>query len=542
MVLKKVYGRPEGKYLEEEDKSMYKQPDDLGSQYGSQYGSQFAMKATESLKQVSEASSFITEEDLPPRKGCHASAFLRQLVAVIVVCASGAGTGTIFAYSAVAVPQWNGVDSHLNLTKAEAKWFSSVPVMVSVPACCAAGFLLEVLGPRLCVLSVAPVLGITWIVIAYAHASWQLMVARGVQGVLMSIISVTITVYPVEVASSRLRGVLMSLTETTVMTGVLITYSLGLVLEPSHLALAFASCLVIQFIGIYNVPDSPMWLAKKGRLEEAQAALEWLNGKKSTASEIKDMVALSSVQNSDDATSMKAQLKSLKTVNMLKSLVILNLILLFKELTGQYAITAYAVRIFQMAGTTLDPYWCTFYMGIARALPCVLNWLLIERVPRKVFFVTFLLLSSAGIGVIGIYMLVLEQGIYPDLPEYFGWVPLSGMLFFITCFSIGVGATSWVLVAEIMPSSIRNIGSGITNTLFCAYQFIIVVTFPDLVEVAGSGGAFLFYASCGVVGSVFILAAVPETRGLSLESIQNRMNKEPAVKTNKIGDSTISIA
>ncbi|KAG0714971.1 Facilitated trehalose transporter Tret1 [Chionoecetes opilio] len=443
--------------------------------------------------------------------------FYRQGIMSIVTCLAALAIGMIHAYPAVALARWEEAD--FKFTTAQATWFASTPMVVAVVMAAVAGLVVERVGVRLSLAIGMLVLSLSWVMIGQTTHFTVLLIARIIQGIVASVYMVVITVYPVEVSEVRWRGIMMGLTEAMLMLGALLTYLGGLVLLPASLAYTFAAVLVPQLIFFFFLRESPLWLARQGREHDILDSLMCLRGRevdiKPELEYIKSSVYIERIHQ----PTAGEQLMLLRKPIYLKPLILCILILLFKELTGQYAAITYTVKMFQMVGSSLDPYWCAVVMGAARFFPCFVSWLLIERLPRRLLLSTCMTVAAASLATLGIFLWVWSDS-DKGLPPHLGWVPIVCLSIFTLAFGIGVGPTSWTMVAELLPSQVRNVGAGILNSCFSLFLFLVGLTFPYSVEAIGVGGVFIAYSLCSLCGVIFIFFCLPETRGRSFTEIQ----------------------
>ncbi|KAK8375528.1 hypothetical protein O3P69_008388 [Scylla paramamosain] len=439
------------------------------------------------------------------------SPFFRQVIMTIVTGMGALAVGTIYAFPAVALTRWE--DADLKFSTAQITWFASTPMVVSVVMSAVAGVVVERLGVRLCLTIITCVLCFTWVMIAQSTDFWVLLVARVIQGVVASVNLVVMVVYPAEVSQVQWRGIMIGVSEAMLMLGAFLTYLGGLILLPNLLAYTFAAVLVPQLILFFFLRESPQWLARRGREDDIVESLMCLRGNgvdiKPELEHIKSIVCTENVQNSKSAEQLTLLFR--KPV-YLRALTLCVLILLFKELTGQYAVLIYTVKMFQMAGSTLDPYWCAVVMGAARFLPCCLSWMLIERFPRRLLLSTCMTVTGASLAILGIFLWV-WSGSNKDLGPYMGLVPVVCLSIFTLAYGIGIGPISWTIVEELLPSHVRNIGTGILNACFSIFQSIVGLTFPFIVIGIGVGGVFIAYSLCSLCGVIFVVTCLPETQG-----------------------------
>ncbi|XP_042885795.1 facilitated trehalose transporter Tret1-2 homolog isoform X2 [Penaeus japonicus] len=449
--------------------------------------------------------------------------YIRQVTMAIVACLAGVSVGMIHAYPAVALPRWEEMGTPLPTV--QATWFASTPMVVSMLACVGSGVLVESQGTRRILFISLPFLALSWIMIGVLQHFWVLLVARIIQGVVAALYMVVITVYPAEVSVPRWRGMTMCVSEAMVMLGVFLTYLAGLVLQPSPLAYMIAASLVPQAVCFYFLREAPLWLARQDRDEETAASLACLRGPQVDITMELEQIKSSVFTERIQKPTASEQLLLLKKQTYLKPLILSVLVLLFKELTGQYAAMAYTVQIFKMAGSSLDPYLCTVVMGAARFLPCFVSWLLIERLPRRLLLSSCMTLASFALATLGAFLWFWSLKEEP-LPESLGWIPLACLLVFTLAFGSGVGTTSWTLVAELLPSQVRNVGAGIINTSFSLFLFLVGLTFPFMVELMTIGGVFIVYSGCSLMGALFVVTCLPETRGRTFAEIQRSLDSQ----------------
>jgi hypothetical protein len=116
---------------------------------------------------------------------------------------------------------------------------------------------------------------------------------------------------------------------------------------------------------------------------------------------------------------------------------------------------------------------------------------------------------------------IASAGLHPSAAadSQLDWIPLVCVLIFTVAFSIGVGPIAWLLISELYPLEYRGVGGAITSCFSYACAFVSVKTFVDLESAFGLHGAFWIYALVSLLGLVFVLVFVPETRGRGLDEM-----------------------
>ena len=123
--------------------------------------------------------------------------------------------------------------------------------------------------------------------------------------------------------------------------------------------------------------------------------------------------------------------------------------------------------------------------------------------------------ALAGFGFFSFHLHV-HQNVTPDLD----WIPLVCVLVFVCAFSLGLNPISWLLVGEIFPLEYRNIGPSLATSFSYICAFVGVKTFVDMRNLLGLYGTFWAYAIVSIIGLIYCVIFVPETRGKTLDEMQ----------------------
>jgi MFS transporter, SP family, galactose:H+ symporter len=120
-------------------------------------------------------------------------------------------------------------------------------------------------------------------------------------------------------------------------------------------------------------------------------------------------------------------------------------------------------------------------------------------------------------------LLVLSRALHAGTSGQLAWIAVVSVAAYVGFFAIGLGPVFWLLIAEIFPLALRGRAMSLATVANWSFNLIVSATFLDLVGALGSAGAFLVYAILSVVALVFIASMVPETRGRSLEQIEDAL-------------------
>jgi len=348
---------------------------------------------------------------------------------------------------------------------------------------------------------------------AFAFNWYSFVLARFIGGLGIGASSVLGPMYIAEIAPAKLRGRLVGFFQFNIVFGILLAYFSNYVIGTMGFGdaewrwkLGIAAAPAALFLAmLLAIPESPRWLAKRGRVKEAEDVLR-ATGDANYREDLREIVA--SVDQHQAAAnepffSHKYRLPIFLAVS----------IGMFNQLSGINAILYYLNDIFAKAGfTKVSGDLQAVAVGATNLLFTILAMSLIDRIGRK----TLLLIGSVGTaialaGVAAIFFAGAHQ-------ELLVWCLVG----FIACFAFSQGAVIWVYLSEVFPTRVRAKGQSLGSFTHWIMNALISAVFPVLA--AHSGGIpFVFFACMMVVQFFVVLAVYPETKGYSLEEMQRKL-------------------
>lgn len=354
---------------------------------------------------------------------------------------------------------------------------------------------------------------------------------RIIGGVGIGLASNLSPMYIAEVSPGAVRGKFVSLNQLTIVIGILAAQLVNWQLaEPVPLNATDAEILNswngqtgwrwmfwveiipagLFFILMFFVPESPRWLAKNEKGDKALAILTKIGGQDYAQGE------MNSIQENTLGLSEKINLKELFSPNLRNVLIIGIVIAVFQQWCGINVIFNYAEEIFSSAGYGVSD--ILFNIVITGSVNLVFTFVAIFTVDR--WGRRALMLMGAG-GLAGIYALMGTAYFF----EITGWPLLILVISAIACYAMSLAPVTWVVLSEIFPNRIRGAAMAVATIALWLACFILTYTFPLLNHFFGASGTFWLYGLISIAGFMFIYKKLPETKGKSLEAIENEISK-----------------
>ncbi|MVU80292.1 sugar porter family MFS transporter [Nocardia sp. ET3-3] len=379
-----------------------------------------------------------------------------------------------------------------------------------------AGRLADRYGRRPTIMVAAVIFTAAVLACAFAPSYPILVVARFITGVAVGCSSATVPMYLSELAPTRMRGALSTLNQLMIVSGILIAYIVDWALSGAgnwRLMFGLAAVpAVILFFGLFTLPETPRWLVKAGREEEARLVLEQTHRDDDADSElegIRDVIRIDGEQ--------RGRLRDLTTKWARPALVVALILAIGQQFAGTNAVNLYAPDMFKQLGFgTQNALFASTIMGTVKLIFTAWVFLMVDRWGRKPLLLLGNVIMALSLFLLGLTVLTMGKGTGT------GIITLIVLNLYWVGYELGWGAVVWVMIAEIFPLKVRGIGTATASTVLWAATFAITFLFPVMSDPKHLGLAYSawIFAAVSVVLFVLVRRYVPETKGRSLEEIE----------------------
>jgi len=377
----------------------------------------------------------------------------------------------------------------------------------------------ERLGRKKALLVIALLYFVSALGSALAPNIGSLMFFRFAGGLSVGASSVVAPMYIAEISPRENRGKLTALFQFNIVFGIMVAYFSNWLIGATSNPEAWRWMLGIEVIPavlfialIPYVPESPRWLIlKKGNREKALSTLKIINAD-TAETLLADIVKSGKIKQT-------VGLRRFFSREYAFPILLVFLFAAFNQLSGINAVIYYAPRIFASSGMAVESALLSSVgIGVTNIVFTMLGLVLIDRMGRK------FLIYAGSIGYIislGLISVVFREDY--NGPAYI----LPVLLFvFIAAHAIGQGAVIWVFISEIFPNKVRYWGSSFGSGVHWVFAALIAGNFPYFAGKFGQSYIFGFFTFMMVLQLIFVWKMMPETKGVSLEEIENQMKKK----------------
>lgn len=411
-------------------------------------------------------------------------------------------------YSAILIPRL--FESNF-ADQSQASWIASLGVVSNPLGALVAGFCAEIFGRRSAIaLATLPHI-VGWLLIALSKDIPMLYAGRFVSGIGSGMAN-GLYLYVSETAAPDQRAWLASCGPVLVSLGVLIVYTLGAITTWQRAAAISVGPAILSLALTRMLPETPAWLTSRDRTDEAKEALLWLRGPGFNVDKEYQELRDANAKRKEKEENL---LRALHMPNVWKPFLILLIFFALQQLSGIYVILFYAVSLLEDIGVDVNEYAASVGMAVIRLFASILGAGLANTFGRK---------SLAFVSGFG--MAIAATGIALSFRFELPWLSLFCIGIHVGTSMIGFLTLPWVMTSELYPLRFRGSLGGLTTSIVQLLTFATIKMYPDLNAVVGLEITMWIFSAAGLLGAIFALTILPETRGRSLDDIEMKFSRK----------------
>lgn len=430
-------------------------------------------------------------------------------------------SGMHYGWPSPSLPKLVGDEFNFSVTNDEGSSIAILSLAGDIVGSIIGGFLLDRIGRKNTILLTCPPFLISWIMIASAPNIYILYSARFLAGIGDGIAFTAVPMYLGEIAEPKIRGFLCSSCVTIMIFGMLVIQGIG-----SHTSIetaAYFSCAVpiLHFLTFLFMPESPYYNIMKGDLKSAESNLQAFRGTNDVSAEMKRITDAILEQNKStgkffDLFTERGNRRAVIIMIGARSI---------QQLSGIAAFTFYANTIFNEAGGQMSATTSTFIYFSAQWLFTAISSVILDKTGRRPLLLISIVGASIALLIEGVYFYLRD---FSDLDlSKVDLIPAIALMCFVTAFSIGLQTIPILLLGELFPTKVKAFALSLADIYFGILASIVTKFFQFMKDRFGMHVPFFSFAGFCFLGLMFAYRCVPETKGKTLEDIQDTLRGKP---------------
>lgn len=407
-------------------------------------------------------------------------------------------------------------NSTLPITNEQGSWLAIMPLIGGAIGSLVAASTIDILGRKKTILFTSFPFFAAWIMVAYARSITVLIVGRLLAGAADGVTFTAVPMYLGEIAEPKIRGMLGSSCSATFIFGIFLINAIGSYLSITVTALLSSLVPIALLLSFLWMPESPYYLLMRGKNDAAKKSLQIFRGLKEVDTELNrmDVAVKEQMHNTGkfiDLFRVSSNRKALFIVLGLRAA---------QQFSGTMAITYYAKTIFSESGHISANTATMLYFSIQLCLS-IISSIIVDKSGRRPLLI---------VSIIGAAVTLLLEGIYFYISKCtsldtssFSLVQVIALVGFVIMFSVGMQTIPILMLCELFPTNVKAFALCLADIYFCIIASVISKFFQIMKDNFGMHVPFFAFAACCVAGLIFIIFCVPETKGKTLEDIQNEL-------------------
>ena len=450
--------------------------------------------------------------------------------ALTVVLAAVLLAGALFGYDqGVISGALTGIQREFRLPALLVEVVTSWVTLGAMAGSLAGGELADRLGRRRALQAAGALFAGGAAIEAFAPGVAILVAGRLVVGFGVGVAAVAAPLYAAELAPAAQRGRFVSCYQLAITIGIFLSYLIDAALTEAGawrtmLGVSAVPALLL-LVAMIPAVESPRWLVRAGRRDEARAAIArarpWVDAD----------VRLQSIETALAAEATNASWREVFAPAWRRPLAVGLGLAVFQQITGINAIIYYSDRIFAAAGFSTplaQAQATTWAIGGVNVLATLIAIAFIDRLGRRPLLLAGLGGMGASLAVVGAAFFAMGNPAAGAGPSAAGIVTLVALVVFIVSFAFSLGPVTWTVINEVFPGRVRGRAVAVATAVNWGAAFVVSEFFLTLVDAIGEAGTFWLFAFFCAAGGAWVWKRVPETKGRSLEQIEALWRPEGA--------------
>ena len=453
---------------------------------------------------------------------------------IAAVCSIGSLGGLLFGFdTAVISGTFSFIEQYFLLDEIEIGWFASSALIGAIIGALVSGSLSERFGRKPILIIAAFLFFISSLGCTIPNSFIFLIVARIIGGIGVGMASVLSPLYISEFSPPKIRGKLIALYQLSIVIGILLAYlsnwlllkfsqeSTSLFNETDKLYKIFVSEVWRGMFGLemipsglfilllFLIPESPRWLIKNNNPEKGFNILTKISGEKIAEKEF--------IEIKNSISKFKGRIADLLRPGLRLALLVGIGLSVFGQFTGVNIIIYYGPTILENAGFKIDgALQFQVAIGLINLIFTILALWKIDRWGRRPLLIY---------GMFSVFISLIIIAFQFTFDSSQGILIVVMLCIYMASLAISINAVIWVLIGEIFPNRIRGSAMSIVTFTNWGANFLTAFTFPWYIDKIGMGGGFFTFAGMCLLATIFFNKYVPETKGKTLEEIEDFWTK-----------------
>ncbi|EFA06749.1 facilitated trehalose transporter Tret1 [Tribolium castaneum] len=442
-----------------------------------------------------------------------------QILAIFLSCISAFNSGLLFSWSSPSIPKISEDKVNYDISLDEASYFTVLPPIGAICSSFLFSKLTDQIGRKHTLILIAIPHIVALVLISVAQSVYIFYIARFVTGIGDACLFASLPIYVAEITTPKVRGTWGNFMTFLIYIGQLTINVVGSytsVVMTAYICLIFPVFFLCTFI---FMPETPYYYLIKNRTEDARLSLRKLRRKQDVEEELNKLKADVARQMSESAT-----WRDVFTIVSNRKAVYAGVFLRASQQLGGYSsFSVYTQYIFLKSGGDVSASTSSIiFMGLCAGLNMCAGFTLDRIGRRRSYFLSLLLCGSV----------LLCEAVYFILEQFYGdqvdvqvvnWIPLVGMISYVIFYSFGLGIVPTLMLGELFSASIKGKGLFVLNIVFGLLVSGSTKLFHILDTSFGLFAPFLFFSVSCFLSAILSLYVVPETKGKTLEEIQQSL-------------------